>query len=143
MRDAEHAIRAFFEILSNHVRGKLRRLMHIARQWAIMKHAQHGVRVASERIDELFARRLVVPLALRLARARVVIVAFQHGAQLHNESIARNSQQTPDRRANHRHRVLRRNGVIQRRRIQHALASNQPRRFRDLEHGLENAVRTR
>ena len=80
------------------------------------------------------------PVTRWLAGGRVVIIAFEDRAQLRRQSFIRHAQQTSDRRANHRHRILRGHRIVQRRRVEHALTADEPGFFGYLERRLEDAI---
>jgi len=106
-----------------------------------MQPGQCGVAVEGELLHERLAGLRIVPVARRLARLLVVVVALEAAADLGGELVADDGEQAYKRRANQRDRVLRRDGVVERGRIQHALAPDEPCPARRIEHYLEDPIR--
>src|SRR5258708_33901490 len=106
-----------------------------------MKNAERRVAVECERIDERLAGLRIVPIARRLAGLGVVVVALEATAHLLFKLAWSDSEQANKGRANERDRVLRRHRVVERGRIQNALATDEPGLARRTDHHLEDPIR--
>jgi hypothetical protein len=82
--------------------------------------------VADQRIDQRLAGSTVGPVTSRLARGAVVVVALQQPTDLRLQLRWAGPQQAPDRPAQHGHRVLGGDRVLQRGRVQHPAHPDQP-----------------
>jgi hypothetical protein len=138
--DAEDPIIAPLEVLPDNRGHELRSLAHRRCELTVLEMSEGRMAIACERIDQLFTGGSIIPVTRGFTGGAVVIVALEHGADLALEVRLRHAQQRADGRADQRDRVLRRDGVVQRGRVQYALAADQPRLLGDLEDGFEDAV---
>ena len=86
-RDSEHAVVECLKVLTHHCRHELGGLLQLRRERSSIELRKHCVGVSRERIDECFTRRFVVPIASRLARTVVVVVAVEHSAKQGDERL--------------------------------------------------------
>jgi hypothetical protein len=79
---------ALVDVLPGHQGQQIRRLGRRAAQHLAVQHTQRGQRVGDQLIDQGLAGGRVVPVARRLARRGVVIVAAQHRPDLRRQRAA-------------------------------------------------------
>jgi hypothetical protein len=84
------------------------------------------VAVADQRVHQLLPRGPILPVAGRLARRPVVVLALQQLPDLDLQRWRAGAQQPTDRATDHRHGVLGGDRVLQRGRVQHAAHPDQP-----------------
>jgi hypothetical protein len=129
------------QILSDDRGEQRRRVLHVGRKRAPFEMDQHGICIACQRLHQRFARRRIVPIAHRFARARVVVVALQNAAQRRHKRLLGHPKDAANRRANHRHRVLRGHRIVKRRRVEHAPTPHEPRGPGHVENRGEDPIR--
>ena len=136
--DAEPAVVARLEILADHGGQQLSRPSDLAAEVPSVQHAEAGERVSSQLGHELLAGGRVVPVTDRLAARGVVVVAGEHRPQLCFQAVVDGGEELADRGADHGHRVLRGDRVIQRRGVQHPLGRHDPGPARCVQADLED-----
>src|SRR5271165_3612882 len=141
MGDPEAAVLRLLKVLPHHRREKTGGLAQTVGKRPTVEEDEHGVRVARQRVDQCLTRCLVVPVACRLAGRRVVVVPLENRAHLPSDPFVSNPKDAADRGTDHRHGVLRRHGIVERRRVQHPLATHHAGFLRHVEHGVEDPVR--
>ena len=139
--DPEDPVIALIEVLADQRRQQHRRLTDPIGQRPAVERAQQRAGIPGQRVDELLAGRAVVVVADRLARACVVVIAAQQATQLVGQILGAGTEQAADPRPHQRHRVHRRDRVIQARGIQHAAPADQPGLLGGLQDNLEDPVR--
>ncbi len=142
-RNHEAPAVVLLEVLPHHGRTELARPLDVPVELPALQHPQAARYIGRQLVDERPRGLAVLPVARRLPRGPVVVIALQHRPQLGPESgrieALRLPQQPAERRAEQRHRVLRGDGVVERRGVQHTLSREQLRLARHRERGLEDA----
>lgn len=120
--DTEHPVVASVDVLAGDDSQQLHGVGRRARQRLGVERLQRRQAVPDQRVDERLLRLGIVPVADRLARTRVIVIAGQHRPHPDRQgaiAMIQRPQQLADCGAQLRHRVLGGHRVVDRRRVEH------------------------
>ena len=106
LRDDEAAVGGLLDVLADHGGQQLGRLGDLRAELAAAKRTQGAVAIPKQGVHQLLTGVWVVPVADRLARGFVVVIAGQRRPHQAGQLRRAGPQQPTDRAAQQRDRVL-------------------------------------
>ena len=141
LEDPEAAVVGLLDVLAGHHGQQHGRLGHPFIQPLAPQGVMGPVGVTDQRVHQRLAGGPVAPVAGRLARRGIVVLALQPRSHLRLELRRAGPHQPPDRPPQHRDGVLGGDRVLQRRRVQHPLDPDQPHLAGQLTGHPEDPIR--
>ena len=138
--DAKGGALALFDVLADDGGEQSGGLGELGAELSSVEKQQDAIGVLGPTVDEGVTGGGVVPVDLGLGRAGVVVPALHGLAHGGGQFGIGHLEHAPDGRADESHGVHGGHRVIERRRIQHALASDEPGLFGGVTGDVEDAV---